>query len=489
MSIQEETRAGRREWIGLAVLALPTFLVSIDVFVLLLALPHLSADLGASNTEQLWIMDSYGFMLAGFMITMGTVGDRIGRRKLLLIGAVAFGVASVVAAFSVSPEMLIVARGLLGVAGSTLMPSTLSLISTMFKDAKERGLAIAIWMVCFMGGATVGPLIGGLLLGAFWWGSVFLLGVPVMLLLLLLGPLLLPEYRDTSVKTRLDLVSVGLSLLAILPFIYGLKEIAKAGWAAFPAAMTLIGVGFAIVFVRRQRRLAEPLLDLRLFGNRSFSAALLGMLLGTFTMGAMMLFITQYLQLVAGLTAFAAGLWMIPAMVGSVVGNLGAPLLARRMRPAYVIGGGLVVSVAGLLTLTQAGPHDGLPQVVLGFALINLGAGPLVALATDLIVGSAPENKAGSAASMSEVSGEFGYALGLALLGSLGALVYRTELPDDASAAARESLAGAQGSPALDAARAAFTSGMHVTAVVSAVLLAAVAAVMARLLRMVPATD
>jgi DHA2 family multidrug resistance protein-like MFS transporter len=253
--------------------------------------------------------------------------------------------------------------------------------------------------------------------------------------------------------------------------------------------MSLIGVAVAIVFVRRQRTLADPLLDLRLFGNRSFSAALLGMLLGTFTMGAMMLFITQYFQLVAGLTAFVAGLWMIPAMIGSVIGNLAAPLLARTFRPAYVIGGGLVVSVIGLLTLTQAGAHGGAPHVMLGFAMTNLGAGPLVALATDLVVGSAPEQKAGSAASISEVSGEFGYALGVALLGSVGALVYRSEMPGGASDAARESLAGARESGThLDAAMAAFTSGMHVTAVVSAVLLAAVAAVVARLLRGVPPT-
>ncbi|TDD33900.1 MFS transporter [Actinomadura sp. KC06] len=504
MNDSQALRAGRREWIGLAVLALPTFLVSIDVFVLLLALPHLSSDLDASSTEQLWITDIYGFLLAGFMITMGNVGDRIGRRKLLLIGATAFGAASVAAAFAVNAEMLIVSRALLGIAGSTLMPSTLSLITTMFKDAQQRGLAIGVWMVCFMAGATAGPLVGGVMLDAFWWGSVFLLGVPAMVLLLVTGPILLPEYRDTSVRAPLDLVSVGLSLLAILPFVYGLKEVAKDGWSAAPVAISLIGIVFGIIFVLRQRKLTSPLLDLRLFGNRSFSAALLGMFLGTLTTGAMMLFITQYFQLVAELSPFVAGLWMIPAMAGSIAGNMAAPLLARRYRPAYVIGLGLMVSVVGLLALTQAGADGALAPVVIGFALINLGAGPLVALATDLIVGSAPEEKAGSAASMSEVSGEFGYAIGVALIGSLGAWIYRDSItvpagvPADAAAAAEDSLAGASdaasklpddvGASLLEPAQEAFASGFHVVAAVSAVLLVGIAITTAWLLRSVPPT-
>jgi MFS transporter, DHA2 family, multidrug resistance protein len=190
--------AGRREWVGLAVLALPTLLLSLDMSVLYLALPYLSADLGASATQQLWIMDIYGFMIAGFLVTMGTLGDRIGRRRLLMTGGVAFAVASVFAAYSTSPEMLIVTRALLGIAGATLMPSTLALISTMFRDQHQRGVAIAVWMTCFMGGMTVGPLVGGLLLQSFWWGSAFLLGVPVMAVLLVAAPALLPEYRDAT---------------------------------------------------------------------------------------------------------------------------------------------------------------------------------------------------------------------------------------------------------------------------------------------------
>jgi DHA2 family multidrug resistance protein-like MFS transporter len=212
------SRAGRREWIGLAVLALPTLLVSIDVSVLFLALPHLSEDLGADSTEQLWITDIYGFMTAGFLVTMGTLGDRIGRRRLLLIGGTLFGLASLLAAFSASPEMLIAARALMGIAGATLLPSTLALISNMFRDPKQMGMAIAVWGTCFMAGIALGPVVGGAMLDAFWWGSVFLLAVPVMAVLLVAAPLFLPEFSDPDAG-RLDLVSVALSLVTILPAI------------------------------------------------------------------------------------------------------------------------------------------------------------------------------------------------------------------------------------------------------------------------------
>ncbi len=321
-------RAGRREWIGLAVLALPTLLVSIDVFVMLLALPHLSEALQASSTQQLWIMDMYGFALSGFMITMGTLGDRIGRRRLLLFGGAAFGAASVLAAFSTSAPMLIGARAILGVAGATLAPCTLALITNLFRDPRQRGLAIGIWLACFMGGAMIGPVVGGFMLAHFWWGSVFLLGVPAMVLLLVLGPVLLPEQRGGA--GRLDLRSVALSLAAILPFIFGVKEIAKSGPGTSALAALVVGAFFGVRFVRRQRRLADPLLDLRLFRNRPFSTALTSVLLGTMLMGALMMFITQHFQIVQGMSPLRTGLWMLPAVVLGTAGVLVAPLLARR---------------------------------------------------------------------------------------------------------------------------------------------------------------
>ncbi|WP_364149722.1 MFS transporter [Paenibacillus sp. LPE1-1-1.1] len=308
-----EMQAGMREWFGLAVLALPALLVSIDLSVMILALPHIGADLGADSARQLWIIDIYGFMLAGLLIIMGTLGDRIGRRKLLLIGGAAFVIASIVAAFSRSAEMLIAARALLGIAGATVSPSTLALVSNMFRSHKQRSLAIGIWLTCSMGGMALGPVVGGIMLDHFWWGSVFLLGVPVMLLLLISGPMLLPEYRNLE-SGRLDLTSVALSLGAILPVIYGLKEIAKYGLQMVPALLILAGIVLGTVFVSRQRRLTSPLLDLRLFASPGFSAALGGMFGLTLT-GATMLFIAQYLQFVQGMSPLQAGLYMLPGVI------------------------------------------------------------------------------------------------------------------------------------------------------------------------------
>jgi len=245
----EAPRVGRREWIGLAVLALPTLLLSLDLSVLYLALPHLSADLGAGSVQQLWIVDIYGFMIAGFLVTMGTLGDRIGR-KLLMIGASAFGAASVAAAFSTSAEMLIATRAVLGLAGAALMPSTLALISNMFTDPGQRATAMGVWASCFAAGTAIGPIIGGVLLGFFWWGSVFLLGVPVMVVLLVTGPVLLPEYRDPGAG-RLDLIGVALSLAAILSVIYGLKELAKDGIETLPIVAIVAGAAFGVVFLVR----------------------------------------------------------------------------------------------------------------------------------------------------------------------------------------------------------------------------------------------
>jgi DHA2 family multidrug resistance protein-like MFS transporter len=492
------TTAGRREWIALAVLALPTLLVSIDVFVLLLALPRLSTDLHAGSTAQLWIMDVYGFMVAGFLITMGTLGDRIGRRRLLLIGAAGFGAASVLAAYSTSAAMLIAARALLGVAGATLAPSTLGLIGNMFTDPRRRAVAISVWMACFMSGAALGPLVAGVMLDHFWWGSVFLLGVPAMVLLLVLGPVLLPEFRDAGAG-RIDLPSVGLSLAAILPLVYGLKELARSGWHAVPAASVVAGAVFGWVFVRRQCRLEDPLLDVRLFARRAFGAALGSMMFGTMLMGAMMMFIAQYFQLVHGLTPLTAGLCMLPGVGGSLVSFLVSPHLTRWVRPAYLIGGGMGVSVCGLLLIAQAGAASGLAAVMLGFAITNLGAGPMVTLGTDLVIGSAPLERASSAGALNETSGEFGFALGIAALGSLGTAVYRARVsvpagvPAGAARAAHDTLAGATtaaahlpgrvGAGLLTSAREAFMSGMHMAATVSALLLVAVAVTVATLLR------
>ncbi|QBI55564.1 MFS transporter [Streptomonospora litoralis] len=492
------SRAGRREWLGLAVLALPTLLLSLDMSVLHLALPHLAADLQPSSSELLWIMDVYGFMIAGFLITMGTLGDRIGRRRLLLIGAAAFGAASVAAAYSTTPAMLIATRTVLGVAGATLMPSTLALISNMFQDSRQRATAIALWASCFMGGTAVGPVVGGLLLEWFWWGSVFLLGVPVMVLLLATAPLLLPERRDPGAG-RLDLFSVALSLAAILPVIYGLKEIAAHGPGA--TAFTAIAAGAAVgaVFVRRQLHMTDPLLDLRLFADRGFSGGLGVMMLGAVAMGGMFLLLSQYLQLVGGLSPLQAGLRLVPSAAVMIAGTMLGPWAARRLGQANVIGGGMVLAAVGMLLLTLVSPADGTALVVVALAVASLGLGPGSALVTDVVVGSAPPEKAGSAASMSETSGEFGIAMGVALLGSLSTAVYRSRVtvpegvPAEAAAASRDSLPAAAAAaaelPAETAAqllapgREAFTQALNASAIAGAVVLGLFGAAAILLLR------
>ena len=497
-------RATRREWIGLAVIALPCLLYSMDLTVLNLAVPQLSADLKPSSAQLLWIVDIYGFMVAGSLITMGTLGDRIGRRRLLLIGAAAFGVASVLAAFAISAEMLIATRALLGIAGATLAPSTLSLIRNMFLDPAQRTVAIGVWVTSYSVGGAIGPLLGGILLEYFWWGSVFLLGVPVMVLLLVVGPMLLPEFRDPDAG-RLDLASAGLSLAAVLLMIYGLKRIAEAGPGWRPAVSILIGLALGVLFVRRQRTLADPLIDLRLFRAPAFSASLAAYMLACFVAFGAYVFIAQYLQLVLGLSPLQAGLWTVPSMLAFVAGSMLVPPIARRFRPAHVVAGGLLLAAAGFGVLALVDAASGLALLVIGSIVYSLGVSPVIVLATDLVVGSAPVERAGSASAISETSSELGGALGIAILGSIGTAVYRRAMadavpagvPPEAAEAARATLGGAlavaAGLPAqfgaglLGSAREAFTQGLHLTAVICAAVVLATAIPAALLLRRVSA--
>src|SRR5215468_1729687 len=490
-------QAGRREWIGLAVLALPCLLYAMDLTVLNLAVPHLSADLQPSSTQLLWIVDIYGFMAAGSLVTMGTLGDRIGRRRLLLTGGAAFGATSLLAAWSTSAPMLIAARALLGVAGATVAPSTLSLIRNMFLDHRQRTVAISVWITSFSAGGAIGPLLGGVLLQWFWWGSVFLLAVPVMTLLLVLGPLLLPEFRDPQAG-RLDLVSAALSVTAVLAVIYGLKQLTHDGLGWPPALFIGAGLAAGVVFVLRQYRLADPLLDLRLFRSTAFSAALITNLLSFFVGFGTLLFIAQYLQLVLGLSPLAAGLWMLPSSAGFILGAMLTPVLARRIRPAFVMAAGLALGAVGLGLFTLLGSASGLPILVTGSVVFSLALAPVDTLATDLAVGAAPPERAGAASALTETSAEFGGALGIAILGVIGTSIYRSQLTNTASpgilpttaAAARDTLGGAVaaagrlpdqlGQELLQAARQAFTQGLHVVfaisaaAVIGAAILAAI---------------
>ena len=493
-------QATQRDWIGLAVLTLACLLYAMDLTVLHLAVPSLSADLEPSSAQLLWIVDIYGFMVAGFLITMGTLGDRIGRRRLLMIGAAAFAAVSVLAAFSTSPEMLIGARALQGIAGATLAPATLSLIFNMFLDPRQRTIAVGVWIAGFSAGGAVGPVLGGLLLESFWWGSVFLMAIPVMALLLVLGPRLLPEFRDPDAG-RLDLVSAALSLVAILAVIYGLKQIAQDGIGLVPVASMLAGLVIGLVFVRRQRSLADPMIDLGLFRNRSFNAALATNVLGIFIAFGYFLFVAQYLQLVLGLSPLEAGLWSLPSAAGFIVGSTLAPRLLRRFRPASVIGTGLGMAVLGLAMLTQLDGSPDLSILVVASLVISLGLAPVFTATTDLIVGSAPPERAGAASGISETGAELGGALGIAILGSIGTAVYRSALadqlpaavPPEAAATARDTLGaavgvadrlpGSLGTSLLESAQEAFIRGMRASTVVATVVAVGVAVLSVTMLR------
>jgi len=500
MTTTVNPRAGRREWIGLAVLALACLLYVMDLTVLHLAVPAISADLKPSSAQLLWIIDIYGFMVAGFLITMGTLGDRIGRRKLLLIGAAAFGVLSLLAAFSTSPEMLILSRALLGIAGATLAPSTLSLIFSMFQDPRQRAVAIGVWISAFSAGSAIGPVLGGLLLEHFWWGSVFLLALPVMALLLVLGPVVLPEYRDENAG-RLDLASAAMSLVAVLGVIFGLKQIAQDGIGWLPVATIAVGLAVGGLFVRRQFSLADPMIDLRLFRIPAFTASLAVNFLSIFVAVGYFLFVAQFLQLVLGLSPLEAGLWSLPSAVAFVVASNAAPRIVRRYPAAYVIGAGLALSAIGLAILTQVGGTNGLVAVVLGSIIISLGLAPVFSLTTDLIVGSAPPERAGAASGISETASELGGALGISVLGSIGVALYRGHIADalpagvpaDATVVARDTLGGAVavagqlpaqlGAAVLDVARDAFVHGMQVATTISAVIAVGVAILAVVMLR------
>ncbi|WP_436492235.1 MFS transporter [Actinokineospora sp. HUAS TT18] len=489
------TTAGRREWIGLAVLVLPCLLVSMDVSVLFFGLPFISADLGPTAGQQLWIMDAYGFVLAGLLITMGAVGDRIGRRKLLLIGAAAFGAASVVAAYAPSAELLILARGVLGLAGATLMPSTLALIRNMFHDAAQRKTAIAIWTGGLTLGATIGPIVGGFLLDHFWWGSAFLINVPAMILLLIVGPLLLPEFRAPE-SGRFDLPGAGLSLVAMITLIYGIKRAAIDDVDGLALAALALGLVLAVAFVHRQRTTAHPLLDVTLFRDRTFSASVLISVVSMFCFIGITLYTNQYLQLVLGMRPFTAALWSLAVMPGVMIVMTVSGMLANKVRVSVLVLSGLLILTSAFVVLMFVRADSPLWLVLTGAGLVAAGVLVTTSLLADLILTAAPAESAGTASAVSETGSELGAALGMAILGSIGAAIYHSEmadpvasLPADTARIARDTLGGAVslGDPALiQAARVAFTHGFTATATVGAVLVALVSVFAYRALRHVP---
>ncbi|SUE28780.1 drug resistance efflux protein [Nocardia farcinica] len=469
------TVGSRRAWLGLAVLLLPVLLVSMDVSVLFLALPTLTTDLDPSATQQLWILDIYGFLIAGLLITMGNLGDRIGRRNILLAGAAVFGVGSVLAAFAPSAAVLIAARALMGIGGATLLPSSLALISTLFADARERAAAIGVWTAFFAGGSAVGPIIGGLLLHHFWWGSVFLINAPVLLVLLALGPLVLPEHRSRELGP-LDLPSVALSIGGILPVVYAVKHAAAEGVDLEAVLIGLLGAVVLVLFARRQRVLDEPLLDLDLFRRPQFRVAIGSSLAGMMSLAALSYLTSVYLQSVTGRDPLAAALLGIPMAIAVFVFSMGGARVGHVLgvRATFVIA--LLAAAVGNLMVLGVGVDGGVGWYVAGSTIAGVGYGLAFTLVSDVAVSSVPPERAGSAVGISETSFELGNALGLALLGSLAALVFRSG--GDFGDTLGETVQHAAGNDAvIHAARESFVTGMHVATGVGAAVLTAMAVI------------
>ncbi|MCP3817851.1 MFS transporter [Streptomyces sp. A3M-1-3] len=500
-----EPTAGRKEWFALALLVLPAMLLFMMLTILFLAIPYLAADLKPSSTQTLWILDIYGFLMAGLLVLMGTVADRFGHRNLLMIGAAAFGVVSAVAGSADDPVMMIVWRALLGVAAAAQMPATLGLIFGMFQNPRQRGVAIGAWAAAISAGVALGPLLSGLLLDAFSWRATFLVAVPVMLLVVVGAPFLLPGHQKSQTG-RLDLVSAVLLILALLPFIYGIKSIATDESLAVCLAAIAIGLVFGALFVIRQLRSPAPLLDVRLFGNRAVGGALGVFILAATGLGGIYLMFTQFLQQVKGLSPLETGFAILPAALVLIVVATLSPVMARRVRPGYVIATGLAVQVVGYLLLTQVGSDTGLPLLIASFIVLYPAVAPSMALTTDLVVSSVPPEKAGAAGGLSSTVNDLGISLGVAIVGSIGLATYRSEvtdglpagLPAEVEEAARDNLGGAiaaagqlpgeLGESLLQASRDAFAGGLNTGAYVAAGVAAVGAILAAVALRHVPPT-
>ncbi len=433
-----------RRWLLLLTVAGGLLLVTLDNSVLYTALPTLTEALGATPSQSLWIINAYPLVMAGLLLGAGTLGDRIGHRRMFLIGQVLFGVASLAAAFSTTPEQLIVARAFLAVGAAAMMPATLALIGLSFQDPRERNFAIAIWGAVALIGAALGPIIGGLLLQHFWWGAVFLINVPVVLLTLPATLWLAPQgQRDTT--RPWDLVSSLLALVTLSGLVLAIKSL-----IATPASLATGGIAFAVAalgawaFVRRQRQLPYPLLDFGIFRNPAFMAGTLSAIVTLFALAGLQLLTTQRFQLVAGFTPLNAGLLVSVAALGALPSALLGGGFLHRVGYRPLISGGLACAAVGV-ALVALGFQHGLPWVIVGMALTGVGTGAAISVASTAIISNVPPHRVGMASSVEEVAYEFGGLFAVAVLGSLSAALYSLSLPMDGSipAAAREGLGAA----------------------------------------------
>jgi DHA2 family multidrug resistance protein-like MFS transporter len=492
------TRTPKRAWVALAVLMLPVLLIAVDNTVLAFALPLIAEDFRPSATTQLWIVDVYSLVLAALLVAMGSLGDRLGRRRLLLIGGTGFAIVSALAAFAPSAGYLVAARAVLGVFGAMLMPSTLSLIRNIFTDASARRLAIAIWASCFTAGSALGPIVGGALLQHFHWGSVFLVAVPILLPLLVLGPRLVPESRDPN-PGPFDPASILLSFLTMLPVVWAVKTAAHDGLSLAAAAAFAVGIASGVLFVRRQNRSATPMLDIGLFSVKPFTSSILANFLSIVGLIGFIFFISQHLQLVLGLSPLAAGLVTLPGAVVSMVAGLAVVKAAKRFAPHTLMITGLVFVAIGFVLILLFRHNLTVAAIIVSFVVLEFGVGVSQTVSNDTIVASVPAAKSGSASAVSETAYELGAVVGTATLGTIFTAFYRANvdvpagLSPEQTGAAAESIGGAKAVAAdlppatatqlLDSARAAFDSGIAPTALIAATLVLAAAAVVAAAFR------
>lgn len=481
----------------MAVLMLPVLLISVDNTVLSFAIPSISLALVPSASELLWIIDVYPLVLAALLVPMGSLADRIGRRKLLLIGSTGFAIVSVMAAFAPSAGALVGYRALLGFFGAMLMPATLSLIRNLFLHPDQRRTAIAVWAAGFSGGAALGPIIGGFILEHFWWGAVFLLSVPVLIPLLILAPIFVPESKDPN-PGKIDPLSILLSFGAMVPTLIGIKEIAQSGISAVNVAFIIAGITLGVLFVRRQLRRAHPMMDMSLFKNPVFSGGVLANLLSIFALVGFLYFVTQHLQLVVGLSPTHAAFVLVPGLAITIVSGLVAAKLASRFKPSYLVAGGLLLNATGFL-IVWLNTEGSVAGIVAAFAVLGAGVGMAETISNDLILSAAPPAKAGAASAISETAYEVGAVLGTAILGSVLAAAYKLNvvLPASMSSADKESagqtLGGAidvaswmppqQAEALLASAKHAFDSGSGIVAMVGVVLMLGAALMCLRTLR------
>jgi DHA2 family multidrug resistance protein-like MFS transporter len=479
---------GANRWVVLVVLCTSLLLVALDATVLHVAVPAVTEDLKPGAIELLWIVDVYPLVCASLLILFGTLGDRVGRRRVLLLGYGLFGVASALAAFAQTAEMLILARALLGVGGAMIMPATLSILRQVFPDRRERALAIGVWSAVAAVGAAVGPLLGGFLLEHYWWGAVFLVNIPLMLISLPVGRILLPESRGDR-RGPWDVVGALMAAGGLFGVVLGVKRLGggEAPASPFTVLPLLAGAALLFFFVRRQRRFAHPLVDLRMFRRPAFSTSVGCIVLAMLALVGLELIAAQYLQLVLGLSPLQTGLRLLPLTVAAMAAGLAGARMLRRFGPRRMVCFGFCLTAAAVLTLTAMGGTDNAPLLLSGFVLLGFGLETTLFGAYESMLSEAPAEQAGGAAAIGETSYQLGAGIGIALLGSVMNAAYAPHLravpgvPRHASEAAGHSLGeayavagrlgGSTGAALRRVARDSFVHGLHVTLLVSAGLL------------------